>query len=216
MSQSKIQRTRSLISILGPMLLKVELKRIVLVALTLRLSVVTISTVQQGLAVGPNRLAMSRALDTAFLNHQLEQLEKSVTGAKSGYRMGLAPRSGSWWNRRPPQVGVAEAVARSREGRYIGPGIKVASEGGNAKEESQGVRKARAAAANGGGGGAAVVGAMHELGWPGNAKVNAVVGRESVDGEREAGKDKDVGIIVVDASVALYQVAELKMDRETS
>lgn len=91
----------------------------------------------------------------------------------------------------------------------MAPGIKVASKGGNSKEESQAARKARAAAVANGGSAAAVVGARHEGHSSANVKANAVVGRKSVDGEREAEKDKDVDIIVVDASVlvhALYQV----------
>ena len=42
----------------------------------------------------PNKLAMSRALGAAFLSHQVEQLEKSVT---------RGPASGNWRDRRQPQ-----------------------------------------------------------------------------------------------------------------
>jgi len=42
-----------------------------------------------------NKLAMSRALGTAFLNHQVEQLEKSVTNG---------PTSGNWRDRKQAQA----------------------------------------------------------------------------------------------------------------
>lgn len=41
-----------------------------------------------------NKLAMSRALGAAFLNHQVEQLEKSVNGSGTG----------NWRDRRSPQT----------------------------------------------------------------------------------------------------------------
>ena len=46
-------------------------------------------------APAPNKLAMSRALGAAFLSHQVEQLEKSVT---------RGPASGNWRDRRQPQA----------------------------------------------------------------------------------------------------------------
>ena len=168
--------------------------------------------IYQGLAVSPNRLAMSRALGAAFLNHQVEQLEKSVTVANSGHGMGLAPGSGSWRNRRPLPPGASGGGSSTQPAGMVkrppmAPGIKVASKGGNTKDESQAARKARVAAAANGGGVAAA--ARREGHSPANVKVNAVVGRKSMDGEREADKDKEADIIVVDASVlvhALYQV----------
>lgn len=48
----------------------------------------------------PNKLAMSRALGAAFLSHQVEQLEKSVT---------RGPASGNWRDRRQPQADLTVA-----------------------------------------------------------------------------------------------------------
>lgn len=48
----------------------------------------------RGPVVGSNKLAMSRALGAAFLNHQVEQLEKSVAG----------PGTANWRDRRTPDA----------------------------------------------------------------------------------------------------------------
>ncbi|KAI0367844.1 hypothetical protein BV20DRAFT_1023499 [Pilatotrama ljubarskyi] len=59
--------------------------------------------------VAPNKLAMSRALGAAFLNHQVEQLEKSVhTG-------------GNWRGRRSPEAWRGVETKRS----FSAPGAKI-------------------------------------------------------------------------------------------
>ncbi|KAG1748121.1 hypothetical protein EDB19DRAFT_1684367 [Suillus lakei] len=50
-----------------------------------------------------NKLAMSRALGAAFLSHQVEQLEKSVT---------RGPASGNWRDRRQPQADLGNTNRR--------------------------------------------------------------------------------------------------------
>ncbi|PCH34609.1 hypothetical protein WOLCODRAFT_139464 [Wolfiporia cocos MD-104 SS10] len=50
----------------------------------------------KGAAIASNKLAMSRALGAAFLNHQVQQLEKTVTD--------VGPGGGNWRERRNPNV----------------------------------------------------------------------------------------------------------------
>ncbi|EGN97275.1 hypothetical protein SERLA73DRAFT_183951 [Serpula lacrymans var. lacrymans S7.3] len=54
-------------------------------------------------ATASNKLAMSRALGAAFLNHQVEQLEKSVT---------RVPTAGSWRDRRQSPVDLGHTNKR--------------------------------------------------------------------------------------------------------
>ncbi|KAF5335764.1 hypothetical protein D9611_009665 [Ephemerocybe angulata] len=61
--------------------------------------------------ISNNKMAMSRALGAAFLNHQVEQLEKTVHGTASG----------NWRDRRGP-VSIAQPVRRGPSS----PGVKVA------------------------------------------------------------------------------------------
>ncbi|KAI0357192.1 hypothetical protein OH77DRAFT_1399864 [Trametes cingulata] len=75
--------------------------------------------------VAPNKLAMSRALGAAFLNHQVEQLEKSVhTG-------------GNWRGRRSPEAWRGVESKRS----FSGPGAKIArrrnDDGGEEKTKTE-------------------------------------------------------------------------------
>ncbi|EAU81595.1 hypothetical protein CC1G_02611 [Coprinopsis cinerea okayama7 len=65
--------------------------------------------------IASNKLAMSRALGAAFLNHQVEQLEKSVTGTGSG----------NWRDRRNGQTNGHVASNSPRRGPNS-PGAKVA------------------------------------------------------------------------------------------
>ena len=52
---------------------------------------IAVLTMTQGTAPAANKLAMSKALGAAFLNHQVEQLEKSVNGSRT---------DGNWRDRR--------------------------------------------------------------------------------------------------------------------
>ena len=72
-------------------------------------------SVSQGPATtpAPNKLAMSRALGAAFLTHQVEQLEKSVT---------RGPASGNWRDRRQPQPDLSVAHPNPhRHGSIVKP-----------------------------------------------------------------------------------------------
>ncbi|KAI9462111.1 hypothetical protein HD554DRAFT_2176087 [Boletus coccyginus] len=73
----------------------------------------------------PNKLAMSRALGATFLNHQVEQLEKSVT-------RGLA--SGNWRDPRQPQADLANSNCRSTIVTH-GPKPRLGSAQKQAKKE---------------------------------------------------------------------------------
>ncbi|KAI0820917.1 hypothetical protein BC628DRAFT_1329386 [Trametes gibbosa] len=67
--------------------------------------------------LAPNKLAMSRALGAAFLNHQVEQLEKSVhTGGGPG-------GNGNWRGRRSPEAWRTGDYTTKRIAP--GPGVKI-------------------------------------------------------------------------------------------
>ncbi|TFK19634.1 hypothetical protein FA15DRAFT_682895 [Coprinopsis marcescibilis] len=83
-----------------------------------------------------NKLAMSRALGAAFLNHQVEQLERTVTGAGPG----------NWRDRRQPQSNGFAPNGAVRRGPTA-PGPKVAPRkrgeipvGAARREEAEGQR----------------------------------------------------------------------------
>ncbi|KAG5643750.1 hypothetical protein DXG03_009684 [Asterophora parasitica] len=133
---------------------------------------------------------MSRALGAAFLNHQVEQLEKTVS-APNG------PASGNWRRRQatqtaPPTGGVPNGTAKRPP---MAPGIKVASR--RPGEESQAARKGRAQAMDTG------AGAPRS-----HPQDNA---RRSTDDEREGRRaEKDADVVVVDASVLVHALYQLK------
>ncbi|KAG5653674.1 hypothetical protein H0H81_011426 [Sphagnurus paluster] len=135
---------------------------------------------KQSPTVSPNKLAMSRALGAAFLNHQVEQLEKSVNG----------PASGNWRRRQvSPTVGNILPPANGGGRRPpMAPGIKVAS-----REDSQSVRKARAP--QGGG-------------MPRSVPQERRRSSEEEKDDRKSRKDADV--VVVDASVLVHALYKLK------
>ncbi|KAF9446425.1 hypothetical protein P691DRAFT_794472 [Macrolepiota fuliginosa MF-IS2] len=134
----------------------------------------------------PNKMAMSRALGAAFLNHQVEQLEKSVSAN--------SPSSGNWRDRKhvptnqyntPPQYATKHTP--------MAPGIKIVhrKKGGDAPSHASKKPVVRETPSNGP--------RVHD-----SAPVK-------VHGHGHGGDkgDKDADIIVVDASVlvhALYQV----------
>ncbi|KAF8063628.1 hypothetical protein FPV67DRAFT_1672640 [Lyophyllum atratum] len=132
---------------------------------------------------------MSRALGAAFLNHQVEQLEKSVSNG---------PASGNWRRR---QMGPVEQAPQPTMGGGkrppMAPGIKVASR--RPGEESQAARKGRAVGRDAGG--AAVRSYPQDVGGR----------RRSSDEERERERgEKDADIVVVDASVLVHALYQLK------
>ncbi|KAF8228665.1 hypothetical protein L208DRAFT_1379239 [Tricholoma matsutake] len=149
---------------------------------------------ESGGLVNPNKLAMSRALGAAFLNHQVEQLEKTVSNNGAA--------SGNWRSRRqqgsphnihpqmtpnskptsPSPSGIVEGSRRDREF----PALSGRPQG----RERNGVRS------------------FYSQDSP--AHVN---GRRRSSEEKEKdkfrGREKDADVVVVDASVlvhALYQV----------
>ncbi|PFH45442.1 hypothetical protein AMATHDRAFT_159728 [Amanita thiersii Skay4041] len=150
--------------------------------------------VRQGpTTVTANKLAMSRALGAAFLNHQVEQLEKSV--ARSGH--GRAQVSawgpsggGSWRERRQAPVGVGGNATTLPNG--------TGHQSSTASHQGLRIQTSTAAAQNK------------------RAPAAGAAGRKLSDDE---GRDvrKDIDVIVVDASVlvhALYQVKRWCKDTE--
>ncbi|GLB43054.1 putative PIN domain containing protein [Lyophyllum shimeji] len=137
--------------------------------------------------VSPNKLAMSRALGAAFLNHQVEQLEKTVSnGAASGN-----------WRRRAPATQAPLAVNGNAKRPPMAPGIKVASR--RPGEESQAARKARTPGRDTGGG------------MVKTTSQGAGGRRKSSDEEKERERDeKDADVVVVDASVLVHALYQLK------
>ena len=114
-----------------------------------------------------NKLAMSKALGAAFLNHQVEQLEKSVS----------AKDNGGWRDRRftPAQANTDYSRgpnnARRTPQGAAGHGPKVAKRGGERTE------------------------------------VNGAEDRRRREGAIE---DKDADIVVVDASVLVHAISQVK------
>lgn len=109
-----------------------------------------------------NKLAMSKALGAAFLNHQVEQLEKTVSAKDHGGWRDRRPQANTDFgrgpnNRRPPQV--------------VGTGPKIIKKGGDRTEVNGGEERRK----------------------------------------REGTSDgKDADIVVVDASVLVHAIAQLK------
>lgn len=105
-----------------------------------------------------NKLAMSKALGAAFLNHQVEQLEKTVS----------AKEHGGWRDRRFNGQQPTGGANNRRPAQGAGGGPKVAKKGG---------------------------------------EVNGVDERRRRDGTFE---DKDADIVVVDASVLVHGISQVK------
>jgi hypothetical protein len=115
-------------------------------------------------------MAMSRALGAAFLNHQVEQLEKSVSSN--------GPTSGNWRDRKNPATGSAKRGPSSPAVK-MAPKTKVETKALPMKERDRDFDR--------------------------NSATSPNMRRTSTEDKRE----KDADIIVVDASVlihALYQV----------
>ncbi|OCH89506.1 hypothetical protein OBBRIDRAFT_661759 [Obba rivulosa] len=87
---------------------------------------------KQGPVIASNKLAMSRALGAAFLNHQVEQLEKTVSGPGTGnWRDRRAPDA---WNKTDPKRTRSPRVSR-RDGEDAE--VEAATERPKRKEESK-------------------------------------------------------------------------------
>ena len=125
----------------------------------------------QGPTPAANKLAMSKALGAAFLNHQVEQLEKSVGG---GNRAGT---EGNWRDRRfrPGQERQGNTGRRPQGGAGAGP--------------RAGARPKSGAADRTEGGG-------------------VVVGGDR--GRKDDGLEKDADVVVVDASVLVHALPQVK------
>jgi hypothetical protein len=117
---------------------------------------------------------MSRALGAAFLSHQVEQLEKSVT---------RGPASGNWRDRRQPQADLGNNT--NRRG-VINHAPKQRPSSGNRSGKKP------------------VAEAVPERA-PGSVKVQRP--RKSSE---EARGDKDADIVVVDASVLVHALHQVK------
>jgi hypothetical protein len=125
-----------------------------------------------GVQASAGKMAMSRALGAAFLNHQVEQLEKSVSSN--------GPTSGNWRDRKYPATGGAKRDPSSTA-------VKTAPKTKVETNKALPPMKERDRAFNR------------------NNSTSPSMRRTSAEDKRE----KDADIIVVDASVlihALYQV----------
>ncbi|KAG6908563.1 hypothetical protein DXG01_004121 [Tephrocybe rancida] len=144
---------------------------------------------KQGATVSPTKVAMSRALGAAFLNHQVEQLEKSVSGT-------TGPASGNWRRRQSPPGGAPVANGNIKR-PPMAPGIKVASR--RPGEESQAARKARAPGRDPGAGIIRI--------QPQDVRKKTRDDERSRDDRRD---EKDADVVVVDASVLVHALYQLK------
>ena len=127
-------------------------------------------TTLNGVQVSAGKVAMSRALGAAFLSHQVEQLEKSVSTN--------GPTSGNWRDRKYPATGSAKRDPSSPAVK-MAPKTKVETKTLPMKERDRTFDR--------------------------NITTSPNMRRASAEDKRE----KDADIIVVDASVlihALYQV----------
>ncbi|KAG6895165.1 hypothetical protein C0992_002839 [Termitomyces sp. T32_za158] len=156
----------------------------------------------KGPTVSPNKLAMSRALGAAFLTHQVEQLEKSVASGTTG------PASGNWRRQQQPSQSpprghgtqVPNANANGSNKRPpMAPGIKVASR--RPGEDSQAARKARGTGRDTG---VSVSPTKQAQPQPQDVR------KKDVERAKEKESTKDADIVVVDASVLVHALYQLK------
>ncbi|KAI0919946.1 hypothetical protein AcV5_001881 [Taiwanofungus camphoratus] len=123
----------------------------------------------KGPVITSNKLAMSRALGAAFLNHQVEQLEKSVTNS--------GPGSGNWRERRhSPSHNGLDNPSDGKRSRAL-HGAK-----GPKKRDSE---------RNG------------EI-------TDTAGGEERVQRRDDARGQKDADVVVVDASVLVHALSQVK------
>ena len=124
----------------------------------------------QALTGNGNKMAMSRALGAAFLSHQVEQLEKSISSN--------GPTSGNWRDRKYPATGSAKRGPSSPAVKMV-PKTKVDTMALSTKERDKDLGRITSTS-------------------PSTRRMSA-----------EDKREKHADIIVVDASVlihALYQV----------
>lgn len=118
---------------------------------------------------------MSKALGAAFLNHQVEQLEKSVSGNGP---------TGNWRDRRSRAPPATQEYSRAGNGNGNYNNSRRPASGG-------GPRAARA-----------------KGGAPDRAESTVSEGRERARGEWD--REKDADIVVVDASVLVHALPQVK------
>lgn len=131
-------------------------------------------TILNGVQASAGKMAMSRALGAAFLNHQVEQLEKSVSSN--------GPTSGNWRDRKHPATGNAKRDPSFTAVRTA-PKTKVELSTSKAlpmKERDRAFDRNNTASPN--------------------------MRRTSAEDKRE----KDADIIVVDASVLIHSLYQVK------
>ncbi|TFK68932.1 hypothetical protein BDN72DRAFT_841239 [Pluteus cervinus] len=151
-----------------------------------------------------NKIAMSRALGAAFLNHQVEQLEKSVHNGPGG-------NYGGWRDRRYTPQPHHNEYSGKRTSSYQSGGYKAVSPGGGNPLSSSPLT-GTSPGKTGDGLGQRVAGRKQsgDIGFLTRDRAGDTTNgfrRRSNEEDREVSKDAD--IIVVDASVlvnALYQV----------
>ncbi|KAF8152549.1 hypothetical protein B0H34DRAFT_677853 [Crassisporium funariophilum] len=132
-----------------------------------------------------NKVAMSRALGAAFLNHQVEQLEKSVSSN--------GPASGNWRDRKYPGNSFPPLSPGGAKRGPNSPGIKVAAQRKKAGGEVQAVAGRERQV-------------VKDKDFDRGVTSSQSARRRSAEEEKT---DKDADVVVVDASVlihALYQV----------
>lgn len=121
---------------------------------------------------------MSRALGAAFLSHQVEQLEKSVT---------RGPASGNWRDRRQPHPDSAVAHANpNRRSSIVTHGIKTRLVPGQKQVEKEHFDKERDH--------------QEPKHWE----------KEKPRKSNDSVADKDADLVVVDASVLVHALHQVK------
>ncbi|KAJ3562275.1 hypothetical protein NP233_g9680 [Leucocoprinus birnbaumii] len=133
----------------------------------------------------PNKMAMSRALGAAFLNHQVEQLEKSVSAN--------SPSNGNWRDRKHTPSTQPNAPPQFHKRTPMAPGIKIVhrKKGGDVPApavQSKAVAKEAPASKS--------------------VAVETTTHKATTRGGEQ--RDRDADIVVVDASVLVHALYQLK------
>ncbi|KAG5339425.1 hypothetical protein C0989_004258 [Termitomyces sp. Mn162] len=168
---------------------------------------------KKGPTVSPNKLAMSRALGAAFLNHQVEQLEKSVASGTTG------PASGNWRRQQRPSQSPPRAHGTQAPNAIVNtngnakrppmaPGIKVASR--RPGEDSQAARKARGTGRDIGLGVSAGKIQPQSQSQDVRRREKEKEGERVKEEKKEKENMKDADVVVVDASVLVHALYQLK------
>lgn len=133
----------------------------------------------------PNKMAMSRALGAAFLNHQVEQLEKSVSAN--------SPSNGNWRDRKQTPNSQYNTPPQYHKHTPMAPGIKIVHRKKGNEVSAPLVQEKTA------------VKEIHSHKLP----VAEPVSSKTMGHKGDQG-DKDADIIVVDASVLVHALYQLK------